>query len=191
MSYHSRANLTHKYLTRKSRFGKFLEEHGLAVLVKYRGPLRLALDGRYPDEFLESVRLIRSEYDTWDLRVRWGDYSETAVLGLEVEYEGRVSEDFAEVVMHGADSLVAGWLEEHGLLTSAPPEGCPNEVHKEWHDNYSRFDDPAFVPDDGLWRCVGCGWLLDSDGTRIRETYMAPDDKTTTARKVGSYKGQA
>lgn len=152
----------------------------LTRIIGTPGPVRDILDGLYPDEFVESVSLLRGR-SRWTCIVEYGALSAKDTNSeLRVRHSGRVEARWAGRLKQILDDLYTQWLGWRGDVTTEPPKDCPNDAHREWNP----YRTPAaFLPDDGLWRCVGCGWLLDSDGTRIHEHYSVTEEGGQTAKK--------
>jgi hypothetical protein len=161
--------LYHKDLTK-------YETVGLRYMINAPGPVRDRVDGSYPEDFIDSVRLHRRGNHFLVRVKRWGYTDATVHKHLRVRLGGRVGPRFAAALESTLNDLYVTWLGWCDDVTTEPPKSCPNEVHAKY------APDPVgvhFVPDNGLWRCVGCGWLIDTDGTRIRERY---DDVAETPR---------
>lgn len=168
-----------------SRLGRF-ESAGLESLMNWRGPVRDLIDGNYPEEFIGAVRLIRTG-SRWSVRVKWGaNVRQVREENLRVRVSGRVQLRWAARLKRVVDDLYIDWLHWLGDVTTEPPADCPNDVHKPWHAEHSHLNDPSFVPDDGHWRCLGCGWLVDTDGRRVREVYSEISDKPRPGQRVRS-----
>lgn len=166
------------------RGGRTQLKTSIGTLLKQRGPVRDYVDGEFEDEFLDHCHLERGP-KVWTVVCEYGAERFTHEQNhLLVLTTGRVDLKWALRLRAALRLLYAEYLDWRGDVTTEPPKGCPNDIHRDWNPNYSRLNDPTFAPDDGYWRCLGCGWLLDSDGLRIREKYsmIAPEPRAGTKK---------
>ncbi len=159
---------------------------GLRSIINRQGPVRENVDGMYPDEFIDAVTLeVKGRHLL--VEVSYGAHKDaTFHKHLRTRSAGRVGDRFTAALVSVLNDLYVSWLGWRGDITTEPPKDCPNDVHAKW------ADEPVgvhFVPDSGLWRCIGCGWLVDADGTRIREHYDSVAVQPRGATKVGALLG--
>jgi hypothetical protein len=140
----------------------------LDTALKYRGPVRDLVDGEFPDEFVERVSIVKGKRH-YSARLLYGAHTQTVESRhMKFKESGRVDIRFAAGLKRACNELYLSWLDLCGDITTEPPKSCPSDQHKTWTPYRT---EAAFVPCDGHWRCLGCGWLLDSDGNRIHEQY--------------------
>ena len=171
----SNTRLYHLDLTRARKTG-------LRSIINRQGPVRENVDGMYPDEFIDAVTLVPAQRH-FLVMVKYGAHVDSAIHKHLRLARGKVGKIFTAALVSVLNDLYVSWLGWRGDITTEPPKGCPNDVHAKW------ADEPVgvhFVPDSGLWRCIGCGWLVDADGTRIREHYDSVAVQPRGATKVGA-----
>ena len=142
----------------------------LSPLLKRHGPVSDLIEGYFPDDFVDAIKL-RPGTKTWSVEMEYGAHKITrAIKHLTVHRQGRVKIGWAARLKRALKDLYPLYLDWRGDVEGEPPAKCTNEVHKPWHDYRA---DVAFLPEDGHWRCVGCGWLYDANGNRVRERYYS------------------
>ena len=169
--------LTHEDL-RKGRM------QTLWKLASYEGPVKGLLE-HYAEHFLRCARLRRVSGQAWYLEL-WLDGEPTTrsdTWGPSGKLYGPVTEEWARSLEWQAFDLWRAYQVITGGITSEPPGECPNVRHVVQWESVSS---PEWVPDSGHWRCIGCGWLVDSDGVRVREEYdMAGPEVRPGQRSTG------